>query len=494
MTQPGPRDHDPYATDRMPDEQPRDLDAAAPGRWVAPERRSSADRRAESDRRQAQDRRQALLPYDGVDRRQAAERRSGEDRREVSERRGWQAQGGMAGVAGEPNRYGLPSKAQELYPQAFRPVDTEFWRTLSAEQQQEQMRLQAAAQERVGFERNTPKFFIGDVQPSGMPGPGEAPGPAEALSEADEDYQLKRKHYQRRKIELEEIKQGKRKRVNQFTQSRDEGNVPVLALPTVIQGIKATPALNAMLPDVDLPQIADSIPGAAVNSSMPLPQGSSAKRGANAQPGAGPEVEGGTFYAPAEPAQPAADRRVGGTSYSGPERRKGGDLRRPTPDYGHTAEVKTHKLSGKAAPMASSNTYGLKSRSEMSFPQAYAPVSREMWAEMSEEQKAHALRLQAIAQEKVGFEKSAPKFFIDDFDPSNPNAPATKPGNRNAPAVSEVSLAAPRLIMGGVLIGAGGMLLALALGHMLPSTPGVLYGICGVALIGGVLLAANPGS
>jgi hypothetical protein len=494
MTQPGPRDHDPYAAERMPDEQPRDLDAATPGRWVAPERRSSADRRAESDRRAAVDRRQAQLPYDGVDRRKGTERRSGEDRREVSERRGWRAEGGMAGVAGELNRYGLQSKAQELYPQAFRPVDTEYWRALGADEQQELMRLQAAAQERVGFERNTQKFFISDVQAGGMPGPGETPSAAEALSDADVDYQLKRKYYQQRRVELEEIKQGKRKRTNQYTQSRDEGNVPVLALPTVIQGIKSTPALSAMLPDVDLPQIADSIPGAAVNSSMPLPEGSSAKRGAKAQPGMGMEVEGGTFYAPAEPATPAADRRKGGASYTGPERRSGSDLRRPTPDYGHTAEVKTHKLSGKAAPMDASNTYGLKSRSEMNFPQAYAPVSREMWAEMSEEQKAQALRLQAIAQEKVGFEKSAPKFFIEDFDPSNPNAPAKQPGgSRSAPAASEVSLAAPRLIMGGILIGAGGMLLALALGHMLPSAPGMLYGVCGAALVGGVVLAANQG-
>lgn len=78
--------------------------------------------------------------------------------------------------------------------------------------------------------------------------------------------------------------------------------------------------------------------------------------------------------------------------------------------------------------------------------------------------------------------------------PVEPQHQHSEANRSHTPAASEVSLAAPRLIMGGVLIGAGGMLLALALGHMLPSTPAVLYGVCSVALIGGVLLAASPGS
>lgn len=212
--------------------------------------------------------------------------------------------------------------------------------------------------------------------------------------------------------------------------------------------------------------------------------------GAGQAPGMGAEVEGGTFYAPVDPLPGGVERRKSAAAYSGPERRKPAE-RRPEPDYGHVTEVKTHKLSGKAAQIDSSNAYGLKSRSEMNFPQAYAPVSREMWEQMSEEQQAAALRLQAIAQEKVGFEKNAPKFFIENFDPNNPNAPA--PGlAASRPAASEISLAAPRLILGGVLIGAGGMLLALALGHMLPSTPGVLFGVAGAALVGGIALAVNP--
>jgi hypothetical protein len=337
------------------------------------------------------------------------------------------------------------------------------------------------------------------VEASGPPGPGEERSTAEQLTEADEDYQLKRKHYQQRRQELEEIKQGKRKRMNQYTQSRDEDNAPILALPTVIQGIKATPALKNMLPDVVLPQLAQDSSG-AVNSPMPLQQGSGGKDSAAKQPGTPAEVAGGTFYVPPETTQAGArtdarkepERRHSNAPYSGPERRQNTERRRPEPDYGHRAEPATHKLGGKVAQMESSNTYGLKSRSEMNFPQAYAPVSREMWEKMSEEQQAQALRLQAIAQEKVGFEKSAPKFFIEDFDPNNPNAPTVKPGSQRSAPVTEVSLAAPRLIMGGMLIGAGGLLLALALGNLLPASPGIVYGIAIAGLVGGVLMTLNP--
>jgi hypothetical protein len=153
----------------------------------------------------------------------------------------------------------------------------------------------------------------------------------------------------------------------------------------------------------------------------------------------------------------------------------------PTPDYGRPSSP-VPKLSGKIAQIESGNIYGLKSASELNYPQAYAPIPREMWSALSEEQQALALRLQAIAQEKVGYEKHTPKFFIEDFDPSNPNATATGIKRDTAP-VDLVSLAAPRLVLGGVLIGAGGMALGLSLGHMLP----------GGAVLAGAIVAVGAG-
>jgi len=210
------------------------------------------------------------------------------------------------------------------------------------------------------------------------------------------------------------------------------------------------------------------------------------------------DAEGGTFYAPPEQSQTppggegrgSAERRIAQLPHAGPERRSGADRRMahkpPTPDYGRPSSP-VPKLSGKIAQMESGNIYGLKSASELNYPQAYAPIPREMWSALTEEQQALALRLQAIAQEKVGFEKGTPKFFIEDFDPDNPNAPAASI-RREVAAVDLVSLAAPRLVLGGMLIGAGGVALGLSLGHLLPGGA-VLAGAI-VAVFVGIALAA----
>jgi hypothetical protein len=92
--------------------------------------------------------------------------------------------------------------------------------------------------------------------------------------------------------------------------------------------------------------------------------------------------------------------------------------------------------------------------------------------------------------EKAGFEKGTPKMFIQDFDPSNPNAPSISPGGGYARGADLVSLAAPRLLLAGALLGMGAMALALALLAVLqPLAPIAVASV--VALLVGVLLAAN---
>ncbi len=58
--------------------------------------------------------------------------------------------------------------------------------------------------------------------------------------------------------------------------------------------------------------------------------------------------------------------------------------------------------------------YQLASRSEQFYPEAYQPVNEEFWHGIQPEQADAVMKLQAIAMEKVGFEKGAPKFFIED--------------------------------------------------------------------------------
>jgi hypothetical protein len=215
-------------------------------------------------------------------------------------------------------------------------------------------------------------------------------------------------------------------------------------------------------------------------------------------PDAQPEAEGAVYYAPPAPERRSADRRTGQGGYNGPERRASTDRRGAAPpgysapDYGHTKSAA--KLDRKLTQAESGNVYGLKSKSELNYPAAYAPVSREMWEQMSEEQRAAVVRTQAIAQEKVGFERGAPKFFIADFDPSNPGAASIPPRGdpmRHAAPQDTASQAAGRLILGGMLLGAGGLAALLALAHLL-SPFGIVLGVSLAALVAGAILALNP--
>jgi hypothetical protein len=122
--------------------------------------------------------------------------------------------------------------------------------------------------------------------------------------------------------------------------------------------------------------------------------------------------------------------------------------------------------------------YGLPSRSEMMFPEAYQPVGHEFWEGLTDTQRNELIRLQAVAQEKVGFERGTKKFFIDDFDP-----------DKRGPAddVSLLTMAAPRFVAGGALIGAGLTLGILGFVGTLAATPALFWAamlaLSGVALL-----------
>jgi len=175
-----------------------------------------------------------------------------------------------------------------------------------------------------------------------------------------------------------------------------------------------------------------------------------------------PEPTGGHFYAPAE------DRRKGPRGRRKEDREQGGE--------GET---------DKPQPV----DYKLRHRSMRDFPAAYEPVSRTFWSGLSKQQQDAVMRLQAVAMEKAGFEKGTPKLFIADFDPSNPDAPMIQPGASGAGVQADpVAMAAPRLVLGGVLLGAGALTLALALIGILQPLAPLAVG-AGLALLVGALLA-----
>lgn len=174
-----------------------------------------------------------------------------------------------------------------------------------------------------------------------------------------------------------------------------------------------------------------------------------------------PEPTGGHFYAPAQ------------------DRRKGTRGRRKEDQEDAEQQINP-------------GDYKLRHRSMRDFPAAYEPVSRTFWTGLSKSQQDAVMRLQAVAMEKAGFEKSAPKMFIPNFDPANPDAPMIKPATSGA-AADPVAMAAPRLIFGGVLLGMGLLALALAIVGMLQPLGPVAAG-SGLALLSGALLAASTRS
>jgi hypothetical protein len=129
--------------------------------------------------------------------------------------------------------------------------------------------------------------------------------------------------------------------------------------------------------------------------------------------------------------------------------------------------------------IVSRNAYGLRSKSEQMYPEAYAPVDETFWEGLSSGQQAEVMRLQAVAQEKVGYERGTTKYFIEDFD-SRESGPSD-------PEARLVAIAAPRFVMGGALIGAAlmlglGLLLGAVSGEALLVTAGALL-LLGVGML-----------
>lgn len=457
----------------MPDEPPRDLDGQAPGRWA-----------------RADDLRPAQQALRGAGRSTPAGwsplLRTPRDyyaylEQTRAEHQGWQALGGTLDISLSANRYGFYSRAQELYPQAFKALDTAFWRAISDEEREAQMRRQASAQERVGFERNTQKFFIGDVQVDGLPGPGEEPSATELLTEFDTEYTLRRKAYQQRQREREEIASGKRKRYNRFTAARDEDNCLLLSLPSVIEGVKATPALRSVLPGAQqLSRALEQERAAELTFKQPAADSPGLKRlrDKTRRPPSLRDLPHKTPRAvpplPAE--QPAAHPAGAGNAQPQAQRERG---------------LQGRRYKRQAVQVSTRNKYGLKSRSELDYPQAYEPVASELWTGLTEAERTQNYIAQAIAQEKAGFEKDAPKYFIEDFDPAAANAPDLR--EQLAPATRGSRRGMSALNAAGLLLLVLTAAAAAFCQYLGLATWPVVAGLVLAGLLGLALLKAPPG-
>ena len=130
--------------------------------------------------------------------------------------------------------------------------------------------------------------------------------------------------------------------------------------------------------------------------------------------------------------------------------------------------------------VAQRGRFGLRSKSEMLYPEAYRPVDPVFWQGLSSDQQFEVMRLQAVAQEKVGFERGTQKYFIDTSE--------LEPSREVGTGVDLVSLATPRLVLGGMLIGSGLLLAALGLSSVI-GDPGWAALGGGAVLAGGLTIA-----
>jgi len=100
----------------------------------------------------------------------------------------------------------------------------------------------------------------------------------------------------------------------------------------------------------------------------------------------------------------------------------------------------------KQIELTSRNSYGLRSKSEEMYPQAYYAVDHSFWEGLSKEQQLEVVRLQAVAQEKVGYERGTQKYFMEDFDP--------RVVDKKTSGERLVEIETPRLLIAGAMMGA----------------------------------------
>jgi hypothetical protein len=65
------------------------------------------------------------------------------------------------------------------------------------------------------------------------------------------------------------------------------------------------------------------------------------------------------------------------------------------------------------------NPHGLKSWSEMLYPEAYQDVSKIYWKQLTDDERRKIELVQARAMERVGYERGTEKLFIDEIAPQD---------------------------------------------------------------------------
>lgn len=128
-----------------------------------------------------------------------------------------------------------------------------------------------------------------------------------------------------------------------------------------------------------------------------------------------------------------------------------------------------------------------KSWAEIMHPELLAEMDSKTLEELEPEQVKELFIKQAIAQEKVGYEKHAPKFFLpEDEDPFPEGRKA-----RQADFYTAREINRPLLVIGGILLGVALAILGAKNGMFLESTEWWLVGVIAVGAIGALVFGGR---
>lgn len=265
---------------------------------------------------------------------------------------------GMLDLSSGPNKYGFMSRSEMMYPELYRPIDTKFWQPLTREERSELVARAAAANTKATFEDL-------DYRPVAATSADE--NYAEAQSRRAEAIRRRKKprNYDDRKKE-EELKR-KEPLVRKYTGP-------------VENFFRSSTAIVKVGP-IDTPILVSGLPVFGKNNNDPAPLKLSWKK----------------------PKRKPAELQLTAYDEEGQLVAPNGEL----PTFSPLAGKKTQLIT------TTNNPWGLKSWSEMLYPEAYRDLSNVYWKQLSDADRQKIMKVQARAMEKVGYEPGTAKLFID---------------------------------------------------------------------------------
>jgi len=292
------------------------------------------------------------------------------------------------------NIFGLASRSEQDYPEAYRPVLARFWDQLTKKEREELIARQAAMVERVGYrdkDEVEAEMTVADV----------------AYTEA-----ASRRHYfmrrRRHKTGYEGKKQAEAERLAAPLERRY--SAPEVAFRESQSIIKMGP--------LDTPVLVEGL----------------GKTGST------------EFSAPPQVLRRKQRRRKAEAPAVG--------LEQPLAPPAALPEILTAGAP-KVHFETPTNIFGLTSRSAGMYPELYRDVSSVYWRSLTEEQRQQIMRVQATAMEKVGYERGTEKVFIQDFDPQLMSSDIVALQDPVEPATGTAKTASAVLFLVLILVGLG---------------------------------------